>query len=345
MTETTANLDLPYILPAQAQKHVTHNEALQKLDAIVQLTITDEATSPPAIVTEGDCYHIADGATGLWQGKQGMLAFRQDEGWLFLSPKNGWQAWLKHRLSLSVFADGQWQDAPLPAHGSFSFLGIAATPDENNRFSLASPASLFNHRGAGHQVKINKAGETDTASLLFQSDWKGHAEMGIAGNNDFSVKVSGDGENWLTAMAIRPDGVLTTPQRPLVCAGRSAATINVSAGSRCGFSTLSTLQGGFSLGNTVAGGTGQELIVPADGIYLVILRSTALSSSGHSTTLLVNGTAHPVTLDFPATSQATSQSGTFILPLAKNDRLAFGYTGTAQIAFGPGKSELTLLFI
>lgn len=29
MTETTPNLILPYIMPSQAQKHVTHNEAIR----------------------------------------------------------------------------------------------------------------------------------------------------------------------------------------------------------------------------------------------------------------------------------------------------------------------------
>ena len=35
MTDTSSNLKLPFILPSQAQKHVTHNEALQILDALV----------------------------------------------------------------------------------------------------------------------------------------------------------------------------------------------------------------------------------------------------------------------------------------------------------------------
>ena len=37
MPELSANLSLPFLMPAQAQKHVTHNEALQVLDALVQL--------------------------------------------------------------------------------------------------------------------------------------------------------------------------------------------------------------------------------------------------------------------------------------------------------------------
>ena len=34
MSDATINLEMPYILPSQAQKHVTHNEALQRLAAL-----------------------------------------------------------------------------------------------------------------------------------------------------------------------------------------------------------------------------------------------------------------------------------------------------------------------
>ena len=48
MSDATTHLLLPYILAAQAQKHVTHNEALERLDSIVQLTVTAfDATTPP----------------------------------------------------------------------------------------------------------------------------------------------------------------------------------------------------------------------------------------------------------------------------------------------------------
>jgi hypothetical protein len=60
MSETTANLELPYILPSQAQKHVTHNEALQRLDAVTQLTVTASLATPPSDPEEGTCYHIVD---------------------------------------------------------------------------------------------------------------------------------------------------------------------------------------------------------------------------------------------------------------------------------------------
>ena len=60
---------------------------------------------------------------------------------------------------------------------------------------------MLNHEGAGHQLKLNKAGTGDTASLLFQTDWSGRAEMGTAGEDDFSIKVSADGSTWTTALA------------------------------------------------------------------------------------------------------------------------------------------------
>lgn len=74
----TPNLSLPYIAAAQAQKHVTHNDAIRALDAIVQLAVLDlNLATPPASPTEGDRYIVAASATGAW---------------MFYAPKEGWLA-------------------------------------------------------------------------------------------------------------------------------------------------------------------------------------------------------------------------------------------------------------
>lgn len=52
-------------------------------------------------------------------------------------------------------------------------------------------------------MKVNKAADTDTASLLFQTGWSGRAEMGLAGDDNFSVKVSADGSSWTTALELK----------------------------------------------------------------------------------------------------------------------------------------------
>ena len=75
MSQTSTLLSLPYIQPAQAQKHVTHNEALRILDALVQLAVESRAlTEPPAIAVDGARYIVAAGATGDWAG-QDQAAF------------------------------------------------------------------------------------------------------------------------------------------------------------------------------------------------------------------------------------------------------------------------------
>src|SRR5690606_18434255 len=58
----TPNLKLPYIAPAQAQKHVTHNEAIRALDALVHIAVEDrDLPEPPADPADGARYIVAEG--------------------------------------------------------------------------------------------------------------------------------------------------------------------------------------------------------------------------------------------------------------------------------------------
>lgn len=198
----TENLSLPYILPAQAQKHVTHNEALQALDALVHLAVIDTTlVAPPASPQAGDRYIVPVDATDAWTDRAGDIAAWQEGAWSFYSPQAGWIACSGTSLDLLVFDGAGWRpattDAVLPAR-----LGINATADAPNRLALSGEASLFSHEGAGHQLKINKADTGDTASLLFQTGWSGRAEFGLAGDDNFHVKVSADGDAFTEALVI-----------------------------------------------------------------------------------------------------------------------------------------------
>ena len=69
MSDATTLLLLPYILAAQSQKHVTHNDALRILDGLVQLSVLDrDLTAPPGSPADGDRFLVASGATGDWAG-------------------------------------------------------------------------------------------------------------------------------------------------------------------------------------------------------------------------------------------------------------------------------------
>lgn len=201
MSDTSAVLALPYIQPAQAQKHVTHNEALRVLDALVQMSVAGEDTAPPPVPETGARYIVGTGATAAWTGHDGDIALWDGAGWEFYTPRPGWSTWRQDSGGFVVFDGAGW--APLvELPDSLAQLGVNATPDGVNRLSVASEASLFSHDGTGHQVKINKAGAADTASLLFQTGWSGRVEMGTAGSDDFALKVSADGTAWTTALSV-----------------------------------------------------------------------------------------------------------------------------------------------
>ncbi|MFG6564976.1 DUF2793 domain-containing protein [Sulfitobacter sp. 1A13421] len=202
MPDTSERLSLPYLMPAQAQKHVTHNEALQRLDLLVQLAIEGfEANTPPALPQAGEVHALGDAPTEAWAGHPGELAAWVEETWQFTAPQDGWVALDKSTGILHRWGAGAWTEVSPPDLANLSGLGVNTDHDSGNRLSVSSPASLFTHEGAGHQLKLNKASAADTASLLFQTDWSGRAEMGTAGQDDFAIKVSADGSSWTTALA------------------------------------------------------------------------------------------------------------------------------------------------
>lgn len=345
MTEQTTHLALPYILPSQAQKHVTHNEALQRLDGTVQMVIKSEVATPPQDALEGDCHLIGSAAAQDWAGKSGQLAFRQDDAWLYITPRNGWRAWFAADNRLKVLTLDTWRELPLPENASFQQLGVSTTADAYNKLAISAPATLFTHDASGgHQIKVNKAGAGDTASLLFQSGWSGRAEMGLAGEDAFSIKTSPDGANWQVALAISGNGIVTTPARPVVRAGRNSANLSPANGSVSAFTYLTAQQGGFSLGASVSP-TMQELRVPVTGLYLVALCVAVVTSSGHSVALRINGATTAFALNGVAASANTLQSASFIIALQENDRITLAHTGTVQLAFGTGKTELSLAML
>jgi hypothetical protein len=209
MPDNSPRLTLPMILPAQAQKHVTHNEALTVLDTLVQLVFEGvDAETPPGGASEGDTWALGALPTGEWDGQSGKIAAYQNGGWMFIAPQDGWRGWDKDTGELRVYTGGTWAaqaSGGTPTLQNLTGLGIGATSDSVNRLSVSSEATLLNNAGAGHQVKVNKTASTDTASLLFQTNWSGRAEMGTSGSDDFAIKVSADGASFVSGLTLKAD--------------------------------------------------------------------------------------------------------------------------------------------
>ena len=205
MSQLLPNLGLPLMQSSQAQKHVTHNEALHILDTVSQLTVLSAGVLSPPVANVGDRYLVPDGATGTWVGQDGAIAIYDGNVWLFIAPKLGWLAFDQSNSTYVHFDGSTW--IGLPQQGDFSNVqqvGINATADTTNRLSISAPATLYSHEGAGHQIKVNKASATDTASMLFQSNWSGRAEMGLNGSDHWSLKISPDGSAWQEAIRFDP---------------------------------------------------------------------------------------------------------------------------------------------
>lgn len=205
--ENTANLGLPFIEPNQAQKHVTHNEALRILDALVQIGVAGRgAGSPPASPIAGERHIVAAAASGLWAGHPQELAVFVEGVWIFHPPQEGWLVWVEDEARLVVWTGASW-DLVVPAVTGAAMFGINAGADATNRLTVKSDAVLISHDdvtpGSGDaRVVVNKGAPGNTASILFQSNWSGRAEFGCTGDDNWHVKVSADGGTWHEALVV-----------------------------------------------------------------------------------------------------------------------------------------------
>ena len=110
MVQTT-RLQLPLLAASQAQKHVTHNEALLKLDGLAQLTALSATLAvQPASAGDGDIYLLPPGKTGVDWGGAGdhAVAHHFDGVWHFYTPRHGWIAYVQDIDALKVFDGAVW---------------------------------------------------------------------------------------------------------------------------------------------------------------------------------------------------------------------------------------------
>ncbi|MGI9400985.1 MAG: DUF2793 domain-containing protein [Rhizobiaceae bacterium] len=207
--DKTPNLDLPYIAPAQAQKHVTHNEALQILDSTVHLSVASRSmASPPSSPEEGQRYIAAASSTDAWAGHDLDVCVWQDGAWTFLVARKGWLVWIDDETLLCVWNGSAWvESSTAESVNPTDLVGVNAIADSYNKLFVKSDSVLHSHDdvtpGSGDaRHVINKAQSSNTASLLYQAGWSGRAEIGLAGNDNWQVKVSPDGSNWAQALEV-----------------------------------------------------------------------------------------------------------------------------------------------
>ena len=305
MPDTSPNLALPYLQPAQAQKHVTHNEALQRLDILVQLTVEGfDQLTPPALPDDGAVYALGTGTLDAWAGQDGKLAAWADGAWLFVTPLDGWRAWGRQEGEFRVWSGSAWRLPPAPLD-DLDHLGINTTADATNRLAVAAPASLFTHAGSDHRMVLDKAAAGDTATLLFQNGFSGRAEIGLAGDDDFSFKVSPDGTSWASALvldgttgAARALSGFRIDNQPAYHRGNILAPVSQSGGTPTG--------GVIEHGSTADG----DYVRFADGTQICTVSGLTTSTSADTTWTYPAAFAYPAHPHRPVvTGMAASTAG------------------------------------
>lgn len=148
MSDFSTNLQLPYLMPAQAQKHVTVNEAVRRLDAVVQMRVQSRTTAAqPGSPGDGQMWILPPGKTGaVWDGySEGRIAYYRDGAWEEITPRAGWLAYVADSGALDLFTGGGWALAG----------GASGAVLENALAAAAAVKQLDQHVKAGSTPSFN----------------------------------------------------------------------------------------------------------------------------------------------------------------------------------------------
>lgn len=109
MTEATHRHGLPLLQAGQAQKEVTHNEALVMLDLLAHPAVEDMQAVPPAAAQPGETWIVGANASGDWAGQDKALALWTPGGWRFAPAREGMLAWQKAAGVFAWFDGADWR--------------------------------------------------------------------------------------------------------------------------------------------------------------------------------------------------------------------------------------------
>ncbi|CAM3232518.1 DUF2793 domain-containing protein [Asticcacaulis taihuensis] len=212
MSDTTPRLQLP-LIGDHSQKRIVMNAGLMRLESLVQAqALSRTLSAQPATPADGDSYILPATPTGaawaslsagtfvraeggIWETvvfPEGAIVFVKSEGVFLLRTASGWTA---------------FEDA-IKALANLSRLGVGTTADAYNVLAMKGPAALLSGRtvaegGSGDiSLTLNKEADGNSAQILLQKGYSGRAIIGLLGNNDLTLKVSGDGAAWRNALTI-----------------------------------------------------------------------------------------------------------------------------------------------
>jgi len=239
----TPKLSIPEIAAAQSSKYVTHNSALQMLDAFVFCSVKDRTNTPPGAPSEGDVYLITAVAAGDWAGHEDDLTQYYNSAWAFYTPSAGWVCWVDDEAEYYRFS-AAWEKL----FGTVIFDEITATIA--NITNLNTTYNILDHTPASDQ--------TGNGDII--EDTVDENTVGFGG----ALHIDTDG-NWIDASQ---DAAATLPCRALALEAGTGADKKLLLKGFIRDDTWTWTPGG----DIYAGAAGAlTQTVPASGKFLQIL--------------------------------------------------------------------------
>jgi len=200
----TTNLGLPYLAAGQAQKHVTLNESLRRLDALVQASVVSATTTAqPASPADGAVYIVPSGKSGAqWDAfANWSLGYFRDGAWEQIVPREGWLAYVKDTDLLLHYTGSGWE---LFAPGKL--LALSAADKLIGRTSAgAGPAEEIACTAAGCALLDDADARAQCATL---GTWRILAVSAVAASHTGSTSEAVLATIAVPANAMGPNGVL-----------------------------------------------------------------------------------------------------------------------------------------
>ena len=117
MSEDTPRLALPLLAAGQSQKELWHNEALARLDQLVQASVDGwNVDVPPSAPAPGQCWIVGSAPSGDWVGRAGAIAGWTESGWRYVEATDGFAAWSLADAAVVRRVAGQWRLDPVRAN-------------------------------------------------------------------------------------------------------------------------------------------------------------------------------------------------------------------------------------
>lgn len=171
----TLRFNMPLLDAAQAQKHVSINEALVRADILAARRAESRSLSvPPGSPLDGTAHIVGTAASGDWSGSDDKLALFLNGGWVIIEPWNGLRLWVEDESQAVLFQSGVWIEG--------------AVASSANIASTSARVIEFDHTLANAAVSTSSAVIPDKAIVLGVT---GRVVETIAGPDTWSLGVPG----------------------------------------------------------------------------------------------------------------------------------------------------------